>query len=648
MGEPILSDFGLARLLSGSAHTVAGTVMGTPLYMAPEQVQNRTTTPRSDLYSLGVVLYEALTGMPPFHGESVPGIMMQHVTDIPAAPDSLNPHLPAAVTAVLLKSLAKDPAERYASASAMTLALCDALDVSAPEDLRVAVAAQQVLRPPGPGVAPSGANAPAPGAEDDGALVTLASTSGDDDQAVPDPTVVADADEPGDASLPLPKPSAARAQVATVVARMMASGAAASGIASSLGAGVRRTLAIAPRESATDGGVRSPPMRPSRVGPLTLRWLVSAIVLIAVIGSGVWVFVAHREDTSKGAAVAPVGQAFFMSSGQVSLDGNQGANDEVQVNLIGIPMPPTGKSYFGWLLPDLNQSEAPDILLGKLPVSHGAVHFLYTGDSQHTNLLAMTSRFLVTAEASNVTPQIPTPDLSAWRYYAQLPQTPAPGQQYSLVDHLRHLLAKDPELDPLHLPGGLSIWAFRDTRQVFQWALSAQTEWNAGHYATVHRQVVAILDYVDGSGEVSRDVPPGTPITADKRIAQVGLLELDPGKQNPEAYMYHIALHLNGVLQSPGATAAQRSEATRINSALSNVNTWLGRVRKDATQLAAMNDSQLAQPAALALINDMVTQATYAYQGTSDPATDQQQDGMSQLYQEVQKLAAFTVKPYHS
>jgi hypothetical protein len=147
---------------------------------------------------------------------------------------------------------------------------------------------------------------------------------------------------------------------------------------------------------------------------------------------------------------------------------------------------------------------------------------------------------------------------------------------------------------------------------------------------------------------VSRDVPPGTPLFTNQRMAQVGLLELDPGKQNPEAYMYHIALHLNGVLQSPGATPAQRSEATRINSALSNVNTWLGHVRKDATQLAAMSDSQLAQPAALALINDMVTQATYAYQGTNDPATGQQQDGMSQLYQEVQKLAAFTVKPYHS
>ena len=645
MGEPILSDFGLARLLSGATQTVAGIVMGTPLYMAPEQVQNMTTTSRSDLYSLGVVLYEALTGTAPFHGDSPSSVMMQHVTATPAAPDSVNPQLPPEVTPVLLKSLAKDPAERFSSASAMTLALCDALGVVAPEDLRAAVAAQHA--PDSSSEAAADVNVPVLEATAGDALATPVSPSGDDARAVADSTVLAGPDEPRSASRA--QPGNGLASAATILTRKASSAsAAASGVANSFGAGVRRAITIAPREDIPGGNNQIPPKRLARVGPLTVRWVVLAVVLIAIIGSGAWAIVAHRAGAPTVVSVAPVGQAFFMSSGQVSLDGNQGANDEVQINLTGIPAPPTGKSYFGWLLPDLNQSEAPDILLGKLSVSHGAIHFLYRGDSQHTNLLATASRFLVTTEASNVTPQIPTPDLSAWRYFAQLPQTPAPGQQYSLVDHLRHLLAKDPVLDSLHLPGGLTIWAFRNTRQVFQWALSAQTEWNAGHFATVHRQVVAILDDVDGSGEVSRDVPPGTPLFTNLRMAQVGLLELDPGKQNPEAYMYHIALHLNGVLQSPGATPAQRSEATRINSALSNVNTWLGHVRKDATQLAAMSDSQLAQPASLALINDMVTQATYAYQGTNDPATGQQQDGMSQLYQEVQKLAAFTVKPYHS
>lgn len=600
MGEPILSDFGLARLLGGATHTVAGTVMGTPQYMAPEQVQNGTTTARTDLYSLGVVLYEALTGTAPFHGESASGVMMQHVTTTPAAPDSVNPQLPPEVTPVLLKALAKDPADRYSSASAMMLALSDALGVAAPEDLRAA----------------SDGATPALEIEANDAPVTPATTSGNGEQTAVEPTVLAGAGESRGASRP--QPGAGLASAATVLTRR-----------------------------AAGGSGQIPPKRPARVGPLAVRWVVLAVVLVAAIGSGAWVFAAHQAGTSHVVSIASVGEVSFVSSGQVSLEGNQGANDEVQINLTGIVAPPNGKSYFGWLLPDLSQSEAPDVFLGKLPVTNGAIHFLYRGDSQHTNLLATTSRFLITAEASNVTPQIPTPDLAAWRYYAQLPQAPAPGQQYSLLDHLRHLLAKDPELDPRHLPGGLTIWAFRNTRQVFEWALNAQTEWNARHFSTVHRQAVAILDYVDGSGEVSRDVLPGTPLFTDQRTAQVGLLELDPGKQNPEAYTYHIALHLNGVLQSPGAAPAQRREATKINSALSNIDTWLGQVRKDATQLAAMSNAQLAQPTALALVNDMVTQATYAYQGTTDPATNQQRDGMSQLYPEVQKLATFTVKPYH-
>ena len=412
MGEPILSDFGLARLLSGATQTVAGTVMGTPLYMAPEQVQNMTTTSRSDLYSLGVVLYEALTGTAPFHGDSPSSVMMQHVTATPAAPDSVNPQLPPEVTPVLLKSLAKDPAERFSSASAMTLALCEALGVVAPEDLRAAVAAQH---------APDSSSEVAA----DDAFATPVSPSGDDARAVADSTVLAGPDNHRDASRA--QPGNGLASAATILTRKASSAsAAASGVASSLGAGVRRAITIAPREDTPGGNDQILPKRLARVGPLTVRWVVLAVVLIAILGSGAWAIVTHRAGAPTVVSVAPVGQAFFMSSGQVSLDGNQGANDEVQINLTGIPAPPTGKSYFGWLLPDLSKSEAPDILLGKLPVSHGAIHLLYRGDSQHTNLLATTSRFLVTAEASNVTPQIPIPDLSAWRYYAQLPQAPAP------------------------------------------------------------------------------------------------------------------------------------------------------------------------------------------------------------------------------
>jgi eukaryotic-like serine/threonine-protein kinase len=335
-----------------------------------------------------------------------------------------------------------------------------------------------------------------------------------------------------------------------------------------------------------------------------------------------------------------------VSSGQVNADVTQGLNDEVQINLQGIPAPQTGKSYYAWLLPDLKQSEAPDILLGKLNVQNRAIHYLYPGDSQHTDLLTIASRFLITEEPSATTPEIPTPDLKAWRYYAALPQTPAAGQTYSLLDHLRHLLAVDPDLEAAHLHGGLDIWAFRDTQQVFQWALSARDDWNAQRYYSLRTEAISMLDYLDGSANVAADTQPGTPILANNRIAQVGLLEFDPAHQNPPGYLYHIELHLNGVLQSPGSTQYQRTQATQITTTLGHVKTALEQVRHDATQLAAMDNAQLAQPSTLSLLNDMVIAATNAYQGQANPSTNQTQNGMSQLYVQIQKLAMFSVTPY--
>ena len=156
-----------------------------------------------------------------------------------------------------------------------------------------------------------------------------------------------------------------------------------------------------------------------------------------------------------------------------------------------VPNPQAGTNYYAWLLPDKSQSEAAPILLGQLPVNHGSVHFFYAGDQNHTNLLALTSRFLITEETAGSTPAVPSPDLSKWRYYAEIPQTPATGQTYSMVDHLRHLLAKDPELEPNHLPGGLDIWAYRNIQKVMNFASSAQKDWSTQNFASVHRQIVA-------------------------------------------------------------------------------------------------------------------------------------------------------------
>jgi serine/threonine-protein kinase len=133
MGEPVLMDFGIAKLQSGAAETTK--VLGTPLYVSPEQAQGLSGDRRSDLYSLGIILYEVMTGRPPFLGESIPAILLRHHQEIPQSPDLINPDITPEVSAVILKSLSKDPDARYSSASAMTRALAEALNVPVPPEL---------------------------------------------------------------------------------------------------------------------------------------------------------------------------------------------------------------------------------------------------------------------------------------------------------------------------------------------------------------------------------------------------------------------------------------------------------------------------------------------------------------------------------
>ncbi|MDQ6660070.1 MAG: serine/threonine-protein kinase, partial [Chloroflexota bacterium] len=139
MGEPILSDFGLAKVLTASSQTLTGAVLGTPLYISPEQVQNRPVSKQADLYALGVVLYEVFAGGPPFQGDSLPGIMMQHLIEVPTNPHLVNPNLPPELSVVLLKGLAKDPQNRFPSASAMTAAVAEAFHIPVPEELKQAI-----------------------------------------------------------------------------------------------------------------------------------------------------------------------------------------------------------------------------------------------------------------------------------------------------------------------------------------------------------------------------------------------------------------------------------------------------------------------------------------------------------------------------
>src|SRR5271165_5549763 len=121
-GRARVTDFGIARA-GASDMTLTGSIMGTAQYLSPEQAQGQAVSVASDLYSVGVILYELLTGVVPFEGETAVAIAFKQVSAEPFPPSALNPALPATLDAIVLRALAKDPAQRYADADEFIAAL---------------------------------------------------------------------------------------------------------------------------------------------------------------------------------------------------------------------------------------------------------------------------------------------------------------------------------------------------------------------------------------------------------------------------------------------------------------------------------------------------------------------------------------------
>jgi serine/threonine protein kinase len=155
-----LMDFGIAKSRTENQLTQPGTTLGSVYYMSPEQVRGATVDARSDLYSVGILLYELLSGRRPFEGDTTYGILNQQLNSAPRPPIEVNPQLPKQLNDLILLSLAKDPAQRFQSADAFRNALC--ITVGKAPSAGFAPAPAGFVAPP---VSPAVTSAPPAGVE---------------------------------------------------------------------------------------------------------------------------------------------------------------------------------------------------------------------------------------------------------------------------------------------------------------------------------------------------------------------------------------------------------------------------------------------------------------------------------------------------
>lgn len=655
-GEPKLTDFGFNHLQNPLALPLSDVP-----YIAPEIAQGFAGTNRSDLYSLGVILYEMCTGALPFHGDTPGDILLQHIHGTPTSPALINPHIPPALTAAIMRSLARDPAARYPTATALVTTVAKALNTSVPESISQSRPSLGTVNPP----SPSGIS---------GSLDTMNSPTYPSQlpqqslsKAPSVPPVVASSNTPAlppspvisssTPFLPVTPTGSAPAMQTPEESYIPTAPITHPPLAVSASTPIPTTpqgpsvLPQAPGQIAPPPTPAAPPVQKRR--PKWLYFAVAAVLLVVLAGSAFGAYLLNTRGTPPTPATV-VGHAFFVSSGLLSSkNSNLGITDGLQINLQNLQDPQPGKRYYAWLLND-HQTDLPAIALGSLPLNHGRVTMTFNSP-QHNNLLADYGRFLITEEDANPPPTNPSLDANTWSYYAVFSTTPNPADtvnHFNLIDHLRHLLSQDPKLKLVGLGGGLDIWLYRNTLKILEAAGSARDSQkgctpdpNNPACAFVHRALVRILDYLDGSAYVQQDVQPGTQVLIDQTIARVALLEFDVEHQQPPGYLQHIGTHLRELASSPGTTPAQRTLAIRIGQAINNVQAWLEAVRTDAKKLVQMDNSQMSQPAALSTLNDMFTQANYAFVGQFDPNTSRVKEGVVQIHYNIQGLATFNVTP---
>src|SRR6266487_1631051 len=627
-GEPLLVDEGLAQLL-GNAVGVNST-----LYISPEQAKGHAITNRSDIYALGVILYEICTGVQPFRDESSVAVMMQHINALPTPPNLINPNIPPALSEVILRAMSKEAGSRFPMASLLAAAIADACSVQPMLELPRSMVNQEEEMPRTGTNSGSLLGVPQPLQRLSTRLPNsqplprisrpLTGTTGKQPTVRPNPLTPQPRIELPTSSGKMPVTSGVNQATEFVPASMQTNKMAVPTSSAKIPAPYQAPptpstirLPLVPAGSVqSTAPMKANSTRQSET-PIYIAFAALALLLV-VIGSaiGADVLLQKNQQAAQTRSKVMSGYAFFQ-------DDTSGHNDQIHIEMQNVPAPASGQSYFAWLQ-NTNNRVVP---LGQLPWQNSSISYTYPGDKQHSNLLATAQSFSITSETGNTQTPGGKKIFQASFDHATLPYiknilnvTPGlPGNQSVVAGLLETIKSMNDKADSIY-----------DSLQV------------RPDYPLVRRQATRIIEIIDSTqyavnnGDLPRVYQP-------LQNAQVGILS-SPAQRG---YLDTLATQLDKLKQVAGGNTALLQRIQNVKNAIANLQTWVQKIRAFDVQI--LKAANLNDPAIIGVALQLKNTAADSYVGHTiapnpAPLPTPGSAGAAQAYTEAQYMAMLDIK----